>query len=458
MKEPLEHYVSTRNACKLCSPLGACFAMRGIENCIPLIHGSQGCSTYIRRYGISHFREPIDIASSNFVEATAIFGGRDNLYTALDNVTKQYRPTAIGVTSTCLSETIGEDVPMYLHGYKGDCKEGKAGIPGIEPYIFYASTPSYRGTHMDGFHEAIASAVKAIAAADPKDKTDRVNLIASFISAEDLRELHTIMKLYQVPYTLLPDYSETLDGGSWEDYQKLPPGGTPIADIVEMSRAAATVYLGKALPEENAAKFLENAYGVPAYLVDLPIGIEKTDEFFAVLSEITGKAMPEVFAKDRGRLIDAYIDGHKYCSGKKAILYGEEDFVVAMASFLDEIGVAPVLVATGAANEKFAGRVRAALKNTRAETVVRDDTDFASILEAAGPLKPDFIIGNSKGQYLARNLNIPLVRCGFPIHDRIGGHRILHLGYRGAINLFERICNTLMETSQNAANSGWTYI
>jgi nitrogenase molybdenum-iron protein NifN len=41
--------VSTQNACKLCAPLGACIALRGIEGCIPLIHGSQGCSTYIRR-------------------------------------------------------------------------------------------------------------------------------------------------------------------------------------------------------------------------------------------------------------------------------------------------------------------------------------------------------------------------------------------------------------------------
>ena len=40
MNEEKKQYVSTRNACKLCSPLGACFAMRGIEGCIPLIHGS----------------------------------------------------------------------------------------------------------------------------------------------------------------------------------------------------------------------------------------------------------------------------------------------------------------------------------------------------------------------------------------------------------------------------------
>ena len=48
---------------------------------MPLLHGSQGCTTYIRRYMISHFREPLDIASSNFSEEAAIFGGRENLRT-----------------------------------------------------------------------------------------------------------------------------------------------------------------------------------------------------------------------------------------------------------------------------------------------------------------------------------------------------------------------------------------
>ena len=451
-------YVSTRNACKLCSPLGACFAMRGIEGCIPLIHGSQGCATYIRRYGISHFREPIDIASSNFVEATAIFGGRDNLCTALDNVTRQYAPAAIGVTSTCLSETIGENVPMYLNAYLRERGEGKRGVAGQAPAVFYASTPSYRGTHMDGYHEAIVSAVKALADPELKRGGERINLVSGFVSAEDLRELHRLLALYGREYTLLPDYSETLDGGTWEDYRKLPAGGTPIEAIRRMGEAAGTVYLGKAVPEDNAGSYLETACGVPAVFADLPIGIEKTDEFFRILTELTGRPLPASCESERNRLIDAYIDGHKYCSGKRAILYGDEDFVAAMASFLDEIGVTPVLVATGAANGRFAARVGENLKNCKTPVAVRDDTDFASVLEMAGAEKADFVIGNSKGYYLARNLGIPMVRCGFPIHDRIGGHRILHLGYRGAMNLFERICNALMEADQNAAPSGWTYI
>src|SRR3974390_2575511 len=114
MKKPAEPYVSTTNACKLCAPLGACLALRGVEGAVPFLHGSQGCATYIRRYMISHFKEPLDIASSNFGERAAIFGCMDNLRAGLTNVIRQSAPRLIGVASTCLAETIGDDVAFYL--------------------------------------------------------------------------------------------------------------------------------------------------------------------------------------------------------------------------------------------------------------------------------------------------------------------------------------------------------
>jgi nitrogenase molybdenum-iron protein NifN len=451
--------------------------LRGIEGCIPLIHGSQGCSTYIRRYGISHFREPIDIASSNFTETTAIFGGRENLFTALDNVSRSYRPTAIGVTSTCLSETIGEDVPMYLRQYEAERRRDKRNNGGCAPVLFYASTASYRGTHMDGFHEAIRAAVDALAGLPADDRAaagagadgpvppgsvssgkNRINLISGFVSAEDIREQHDILRSFGVPYTLLPDYSESLDGPSWETYQKLPGGGTKLAEISAMTNAAGTLYMGHAPGREDAGQWLKKNYDVPLIRTELPIGIENTDRFFAALEELTGRETPEVWVKQRGRLVDAYIDGHKYCGGKRAVIYGEEDLVAALASFLDEIGVVPVIAATGAESPGFRERIREARRNGRGETEIMDDADFITILDRAKNLGADFIMGNSKGLYLARELGLPLVRCGFPIHDRIGGQRILHLGYRGTINLFDLLCNTLMQVKQDAVSKGYTYI
>ena len=109
---------AARNACKLCASLGACVVFSGIEGCVPFLHGSQGCATYIRCYLISHFREPVDIASSSFSEEDTVFGGARNLKAGLRNVATQYRPAAIGVATTCLAETIGEDVPRILADYQ----------------------------------------------------------------------------------------------------------------------------------------------------------------------------------------------------------------------------------------------------------------------------------------------------------------------------------------------------
>ena len=82
----MPNYTSTTNACKLCKPMGAMLAFRGIEGAMPFLHGSQGCATYMRRYIISHFNEPMDIASSSLGEKHAVFGGGPNLKLGL-NVT-----------------------------------------------------------------------------------------------------------------------------------------------------------------------------------------------------------------------------------------------------------------------------------------------------------------------------------------------------------------------------------
>ncbi len=72
--------------------------------------------------------------------------------------------------------------------------------------------------------------------------------------------------------------------------------------------------------------------------------------------------------------------------------------------------------------------------------------------------KIDLMIGNSKGYSLARRLQVPLIRVGFPVHDRIGGARLLHIGYRGAQQLFDRITNALIDEAQKRSPVGYAYM
>jgi nitrogenase molybdenum-iron protein NifN len=446
-------YRATSNACKLCSPLGASLVFKGIENSVPLLHGSQGCSTYIRRYLISHFNEPVDIASSNFTEETAVFGGAANLKLAVDNIIKQYGPDLIGVATTCLSETIGDDVPFILKDYiRNNCRTN---APAIVP----VSTPSYSGTHMDGFHDAVRATVDALA--EKKNRAGMcINIFPGMLSPADYRHLKEIFCDLGVTVHMLPDYSQTLDGPLWSEYQKIPQGGTPVKQITAMGDAMASIEMGRILAQtKSAGKLLEERFGVPCHRPGLPVGIRETDAFFDVVSTITGKPVPEKYLQERGRLIDAYADGHKYVFDARAVVYGEEDLVVGLASFLSEIGVVPALCASGGKSGHLKAMLCRVIHDFDAKGIrVLEGVDFVEIGEAARNISPDFLMGNSKGYKIARQMNKPLIRIGFPIHDRMGGARIVHIGYRGAQQLFDIVSNTIIASRQEASPVGYTYM
>jgi nitrogenase molybdenum-iron protein NifN len=442
-------HAAAQNTCKLCTPLGACLAFRGIRGAVPLVHGSQGCATYMRRYLISHFREPVDIASSNFSEHSAIFGGGENLQQGLRNVIRQYHPELIGVATTCLTETIGDDVARIIVEFQKNAEPG-------DPPVVPVATPSYIGTHVDGFHAAVRAVVATLARRGPTGA--HINLFPGLVSPADLRHLREVVAAYGLEAVLLPDYSETLDGEAWSEFQSIPAGGTTVADIARMGSAQVSIACGwVAARQPSAAAYLAEKHDVPALFPGLPIGIGATDELCQALEKVSIRTMPEDLRRERGRLVDAYVDGHKYVFGQRVAIIAEEDLAVALAGWLAEIGALPVLVASGG----HSGHMQAVLADmglAAAAIRVMEDADFMRVEAAATELKPDLILGSSKAAGLARKLAAPLVRVGFPIHDRFGAQRLAHLGYRGTQQLFDRVVNALLEKKQNEAVTGYSYL
>lgn len=456
-RQTQEPYVSTQNPCTLCTPFGATWALAGIDRAMPLLHGSQGCSTYIRRYLIGHFREPMDVACSNFSEGAAIFGGRDNLVTALDNIIQTYQPSLIGVATTCLAETIGDDVPAILRDYIKTC-DGDVPPPALVPI----STPSYRGTHAEGYHAAVRAVLETLAVGDPWNdcpKQQRVNILPGMVSPADLRYLREICDALNLDATVLPDNADRLDGPAWEEYQRIPPGGTPVEAIRAAGRAECSIELTSTLgADQSPTAYLEQHFGVRRIPLPLPIGVRASDQFFDVLRELSGVALPERYAGERGRLLDAYVDGHKYCFEKRAVVYGDEDLVASLAGFCCEVGIVPVLCATGGRSRRLGEAIGKACGKAAGQIEVLEDADFVTIEGRTRELGCDLLIGNSNGAKIAREMNVPLVRVGMPIHDRLGASRILSLGYRGTQQLYDRICNALIEINQDASPYGYTHM
>jgi nitrogenase molybdenum-iron protein NifN len=88
---------------------------------------------------------------------------------------------------------------------------------------------------------------------------------------------------------------------------------------------------------------------------------------------------------------------------------------------------------------------------------ILEDVDFVTIEKTLEKMDVDLLIGHSKGFNMSRRLQRPLIRVGFPVHDRVNGSRLLHVGYRGAQQLFDRIANALIEVKQERSEVGYTY-
>ncbi len=419
----------TVNPCKTCQPLGAIIAFRGIEGATTIVHGSQGCSTYMRLHLTHHFAEPIDVASSALNEKDTVYGGAANLKLALKNVLARYKPALVGVTTTCLTETMGDDVNRIVNEFKAEEQVN-------DVIIIPVSTPSYTGAMVDGFNLAVEAALNVLAEEGEKKNCLAV-IPAANITPAEIREIKRIIEDF-IPFIFFPDYADTLDAPFFEELPLIFPGGTKIEAIKRVGSCRNGIILG-VCGGKNLAQLLTEKFGVAACRLPLPVGLKATDIFFQTLAEITGKTIPAHYQWERRLLLDALIDAHVITYGKRVAIFGDDaDLVLALAGLAVELGMVVAICAVGPSNEQF---VR---QGAPAESIL-NPVDFDELAQAVRKTRLDLLMGNSKGKFMAKEKNIPLLRFGFPIHDRLGAGRQQIFSYRGAIQMVDLIANTILE-------------
>lgn len=430
------------NPCKMCMPMGAVTAFYGIKKCMSILHGSQGCSTYIRRHMATHYNEPIDIASTSLTEEGTVYGGEQNLLKGLINLISIYNPEVIAVETTCLAETIGEDIYRIIDKFYRDNPQYK------DIKIIPVPTAGYAGTQYEGFMKGLYSLVKELQMdVSPNGK---VNVVTSMLSPADTRYIKEILESFAIDYILLPDLSQNLDGVYEPNYEKLQSKGTDIKEIMKMAGAKLTIEISGFTNENpSVAEYLYEKYQVPFYKCNLPVSLRDTDYFLQLLAEVSGTAIPENIKEERGRFLDAMVDAHKYNGEAKAVVYGEPDFVFSVVRLCVENGIMPLLVATGSKCPRLSQLLKEEIKEVADRYFyenykVLDDVDFQTIEENARELGANILIGNSDGRRISEKLGIDLVRRSFPIHDRVGGQRLRILGYTGALTLLDDISNVIV--------------
>lgn len=444
-KEITERNALTINPAKTCQPVGAMYAALGIHGCLPHSHGSQGCYAYHRSALTRHFKEPVMAATSAFTEGASVFGGQANLLQAIDNIFAVYEPDIIAVHTTCLSETIGDDIPQIINKARA---EGK--IPAGK-YVIHANTPSYVGSHVTGFASMTRAMVDYFAESNGhRNKT--INLIPGYTEPSDMEEIRRIASLMGVHSIMFPDTSRVLNGPLTGKYRMFPEGGVTIPELIQTGSSTGTLGLGK-LASGPAARALDAKCKVPCQLLDLPMGLEGTDAFVDILRRIAGVNVPDSLTLERGQLVDVISDMHPYFYGRKVALAGDPDHLLALAKFLVSIDMIPIYMVSGTpAGKKFEETLRHVVKDVPADVRIQIPGDMFLLHQWIKQEPVDLLIGNTYLKYIAKDEDIPLVRHGFPILDRIGHSYFPTLGYKGGIRFLEKILDALLDRKDRDAS------
>ncbi len=439
-----ERSALTVNPAKTCQPIGAMYASLGIHGCLPHSHGSQGCYAYHRSALTRHYKEPVMAATSAFTEGASVFGGQANLLQAIDNMFTVYNPDIIAVHTTCLSETIGDDIPQIVKKAEADGKipEGK--------YVIHANTPSYVGSHVTGFSNMCKSMVDYFSESNGH-KSKTINLIPGYVEPSDMEEIRRIASEMKLKTIMFPDTSGVLNGPMTGRFKMYPDGGVTIDQLKQTGSGMGTVAMGR-LASMAAARALDNKCKVPCEIIDLPIGLHGTDAFIDTLRHIAGVNVPDSLTFERGQMVDIISDMHQYFYGKRVGLVGDPDQLLALTKFLVSLDMHPVYIVTGTpAGKKYEKALREVVKDVPGEVKISVPGDMYLFHQWIKQEPVDLLIGNSYVKYIAKDDDIPYVRYGFPILDRVGHSYFPTVGYKGGMRLLEKILDALLDRQDRDA-------
>jgi nitrogenase molybdenum-iron protein beta chain len=433
-----ERKALTVNPAKTCQPIGAMYAALGVHGCLPHSHGSQGCYSYHRSTLTRHYKEPVMAATSAFTEGASVFGGQANLLQAIANMFKVYEPEVIAVHTTCLSETIGDDIPQIVNkaGADGKIPKGK--------HVFHCNTPSYIGSHVTGYSNMTKAMVDYYAEKNGH-KSKSINLVPGFVEPADMAEIKRLATAMGVHTIMFPDTSKVLNSPLTGKFKMYPEGGVTIDQLKETGSSRGTIALGE-LGAGAAARALDAKCKVPCQVLNLPIGLHDTDIFIDTLRRMAGVNVPDTIDLERGQLVDAISDYQQYLYGKRVALVGDPDQLMALTRFLVALDMKPVYLVTGTpAGKKYAAALEEAVADISDDVRVKVPGDMFLLHQWIKQEPVDLIIGNTYCKYIAKDEDIPLIRHGFPILDRMGHSYFSTFGYRGALRLLEKILGVLMD-------------
>lgn len=419
------------NPLKQSQPVGATLAFLGLQGMMPMLHGSSGCSAFTQVVLTKHLGKAIPLSSTAMTEVSTILGGEENIEKAIAKLVQISQPKMIGLCTTGLTETRGDDMGRLLKDMRQRYPE-LAQVP-----IYLVSTPDFKGTLQDGFAAAVESIVKEIPQTSDKQNCcpKQITILASSaFTPGDVQEIKEIVTAFGLKPIVVPDLSGLLHSRLDNQHSLIASGGTTLSQLRAIPNSVFTLTLGESM--RGAARILSQKFCIPYEVFDTLSGLEAFDKFLQALADISGNSVPAKYRYQRLQLQDAMLDAHFYFGGKRVSLALEPDLLYSTVSFLQSMGV----------------QIHAAVTTTRSpllenlpitSVTIGDLEDFEQL--AVGS---NLLITNSHAAAISKRLSIPLYRQGIPIYDRLGHNQSSKVGYRGTMQLLFDMGNLLLEQGE----------
>ncbi|MEH1921739.1 nitrogenase iron-molybdenum cofactor biosynthesis protein NifN [Nostoc sp.] len=416
------------NPLKQSQTVGAVLAFLGLKGMMPLLHGSQGCTALTKAVLVQHFRQTIPLSSTAMTEVATILGGEERVEQAILTLVQRSKPEIIGLCSTGLVETRGDDMGRFV-------KEIRHRHPELDYLpIVLVSTPDFKGTLQDGFAGAVESIVREIPQKSSNQDacaTQITILASSAFTPGDVQEIKEIVTSFGLVPIVVPDLSGSLDASIEDSSSAITANGTNAVQLRSIGSSVFTLALGDSM--RGAAQILEQRFNIPYEVFGELTGLTAVDKFLQALADISGVSIPEKYRRQRRQLQYMMLENHFYFGCKRVSLALEPDLLWSTVAFLRSLGVE---IHAAVTTTRFPLLEKLPIKSV----TIGDLEDFEQL--AVGS---DLLITNSHGVAIAQRLKIPLYRQGIPIFDRLDHGQFTKVGYRGTMQLLFDIGNLFLE-------------
>lgn len=406
---------------------GIFLASHGVPDSFCLMHAGVGCKTKGQQHLVNHdwLRESFSRSGwSEISDIEVISGSQKKLQSAVSDWIRRRSPSILAVATAAFVELRGEDFASTLRNMDG----------AVGCRILYLPAAGYDGDLYRGYGSYLGALLDTLDWKGTRPQDNLVNIAGYLYDRYEMDHRANYNELNQ------------LLGGIGLKLHRLFLSGAPYSFLQDAPEARLQVYLPYLTsPPET---------GRPSVRTSLPLGLRGTTSWL----QRVGKA-----AGVRNERVEEFCDGQlrkvvpmmqpavDRLQGLRAAVFSDTPRASALAGFLIELGIKPVLAGL---TDRTLGGEKAFMESlsnqdihsTGSINVLEDPSPgqlHKAVKEAIEESDINFIIGSSYEIQDLKPFKVPKIEIGFPSYEKHFVYPVPELGFTGALAIVQRLLDAL---------------